>query len=217
MANGSGSPVIELLLVFSAVFALQTLAGIAAAITSLAGLVNALFVLAPPLGENPWTVVTSVYAHADLGHLLSNAVALVVFGWPVARATTRARFHAFFLGSGALAGVVQVLATVFLAGLPFVAAEPTAVLGASGGVFALLGYLLASNRLSSSLAGSVGLPPLASVGLFVAVAVVLTLATAAPGVALFAHFAGLLVGLLAGSLGVLDASRDRHGTVRVQG
>ena len=217
MENGSGTPVIELLLVFSAVFAIQVLAGIAAAITSLAGLVDALFVLAPPLGENPWTVVTSVYAHADLGHLLSNAVALVVFGWPVARATTRTRFHAFFLVCGALAGVVQVLTTAFLAGLPIVAAEPTAVLGASGGVFGLLGYLLASNRLSSSIAGSVSLPPLLSVGLLVGVAVVLTLATAAPGVALFAHFAGLLVGLLAGSLGALDVSGDRHGPVRVQG
>lgn len=214
MANGSGTPVIELLLVFAAVFTLQVVAGIAASIASLAGLVNALFVLAPPLGENPWTVVTSVYAHADPSHLLSNAVALIVFGWPVARSTTRFRFHAFFLLCGALAGIVQVLATVFLAGLPFVAAEPTAVLGASGGVFGLLGYLLASNRLSSSIASTVSLPPLVSIGLFVAVAVVLTLASAAPGVALFAHFAGLLVGLVAGSLGALEVSHGRTRPIR---
>ncbi|MFW5974046.1 MAG: rhomboid family intramembrane serine protease [Natrialbaceae archaeon] len=215
MANGSGTPVIDLLVVFSGVFALQVLAGLAASVTPIVGLVGGLFVLAPPLSENPWTVVTSVYAHADFGHLLSNAVALVVFGWPVARATTRVRFHAFFLFCGALAGTVQVLTTVFLAGLPFVAAEPTAVLGASGGVFGLLGYLLASNRLSSSLASSVALSPLLSLGLFVVVAAVLTVATAAPGVALFAHFAGLLVGLLAGSLGVLDVSRTHPEPARV--
>lgn len=206
MASRSGSPVFELLAVFSAVFALQVLASIAAAITPIAGVVGGLFVLAPPLTEAPWTVATSVYAHADVGHLLSNAVALVLFGWPVARATSRARFHAFFLVSGALAGVVQVLTTVFLAELPIIRAEPTAVLGASGAVFALLGYLLASNRLSSSIASTFSISPLLSIGVFVVIAAVLTFATAAPGVALFAHFAGLLVGLFAGSLGLLDVS-----------
>lgn len=204
MATRSGYAVIELLVVFLAVFALQFIASIAQSFTALAGIVGGLFVLSPPITENPWTIVTSVYAHADLGHLLSNAIALFVFGWPVARATSRIRFHTFFLVSGSLAGIAQVLTTVFLAGLPVVEAEPSAVLGASGGVFALLGYLLASNRLSGSLASVVSVPPWITVGVFLVIAVLLTLATASPGVALFAHFAGLLVGLFAGSFRALD-------------
>lgn len=208
MATRSGSAVFELLFVFLAVFALQFLATVAQSLTALVGLVGGLFVLSPPITENPWTIVTSVYAHADLAHLLSNAVALLVFGWPVARATTRIRFHTFFLFSGSLSGVAQVLTTVFLAGLPVVEAEPSAVLGASGGVFALLGYLLASNRLSGSLASVVSVPTWVTVGIFLVIAVVLTLATASPGVALFAHFVGLLVGLFAGRLRVLDTGRN---------
>lgn len=211
MSNRSGNPVFELLFVFFLIFAVQVVAGLVESLTALVGVVGSLFVLSPPIADEPWTIVTSVYAHGSLNHLLSNAVALVLFGWPVARATTRIRFHAFFLGSGALAGVVQVLATVFLARLSFVAAEPSAVLGASGGVFALLGYFLASNRLSSSIAGVFRLPRWVTVAGFVAVAVALTLATAAPGVALFAHFAGLLVGLFAGHLALLDTSTTTTG------
>lgn len=209
MVTRSGYPVFELLLVFLGVFILQYLVAVVASFAALAGVVSGLFVLSPPILENPWTIVTSVYAHADLGHLLSNSIALLVFGWPVARATSRVRFHSFFLVSGAIAGVTQVLTTVFLASLPWVGAQPTGVLGASGGVFALLGYLLASNRLSSSLAGVISVPPWLTVAGFVVIAVVLTLATASPGVALVAHFAGLLVGLAAGSLGVLDVSTTR--------
>lgn len=209
MASRSGYPVFELLLVFVGIFLLQIVAGIAQSVTAVAGLVGGLFVLAPPITENPWTIVTSVYAHGSIQHLLSNSVALIIFGWPIARATTRLRFHVFFLLSGSLAGITQVLTTVFLAELPIIAAEPTAVIGASGGVFALGGYLLASNRLSDSLSNAITVPRWLTITMFVVIAAVLTIATGSPGVALFAHFAGLLFGLLTGSVGLL-AVPGRH-------
>jgi len=199
MSRGSGSPVLEILAAFLVVFLLQL-------VTALADLVGGLFVLRPPVTEDPWTVVTSVYAHANLGHLVSNAVGLVVFGWPVARATTRLRFHAFFLVAGSLAGVSQILLSDVLASLPIVSLAATpGVLGASGGVFALLGYLLASNRLSSRLGALVRVSRTVALVGFVLIAAVLTLATASPGVALIAHFVGLLLGLVAGRAAVLDA------------
>lgn len=199
MAARSGSPIIELLLVFSFVFALQF-------VTSLAGLINALFVLSPPVTENPWTIITSVYAHAGPGHLLSNAIALVIFGWPVARATTRLRFHLFFLSAGAIAGIAQIVVSRGLATLPVLVGSPTVgVLGASGGVFALLGYLLASNRLTSTVGGVLTVPSWVTGLTFVVLAVVLTIATASPGAALIAHFTGLLVGLFAGKVNLLAA------------
>ncbi|WP_254761858.1 rhomboid family intramembrane serine protease [Natrinema marinum] len=194
---GSIAPVLELLVVFVLVAVVQWL-------TALVGVMGGLFVLAPPLSTNPWTIVTSVYAHSGLGHLVSNSVALVVFGWPVARATTRGRFHAFFAATGAIAGVTQIVLTGLLAAIPFVPVVPTAgVLGASGAVFALLGYLVASNRLSSGLASFVDVPRWLSILVFVGLAVALTFATASPGVALIAHFTGLLVGLLAGRTRIL--------------
>ena len=183
----SGSPIVETLAVFVVVYALQ----VVAAFFSVA-LLAGLFVLQPPLDSNPWTIVTSVYAHAGPGHLLSNAVALVVFGWPIARATTRLRFHVFFVATGALAGVSQILIS-----------ETTGVWGASGAVFALMGYLVAANRLSEAFAGLIEPPWWLTLLAFVVLAVVITVATGAPGVALVAHFTGLLVGLLAGRLRVL--------------
>jgi membrane associated rhomboid family serine protease len=198
MGRGSGSPVFELLLMFIVVYLLQV-------VTAFANLVGGLFVLSPPIDQNPWTVVTSVYAHGSPGHLISNAVALILVGWPVARATTRIRFHAFFLATGAIAGVAQIVLTDLLASLPLIGGSETAgVLGASGAVFALLGYLLASNRLTTSVATVARVPVWLGIALFVIVAGLLTFVTASPGVALVAHFTGLFVGLVAGRLAVLD-------------
>jgi len=200
MALRSGVPIIELLLVFVLVFVVEF-------VSALGDLVHTLFVLSAPLSENPWTVFTSVYAHGSPGHLVSNAVALVLFGWPVARATTRLRFHAFFTLTGAIAGVSQILVRDALSAVSVLAVQGSpGVLGASGAVFALLGYLIASNRLSARAGRLVRLPGPVLVVLFVVVAGGLTLFTASPGVALIAHFTGLLVGLLAGSAGVLDPS-----------
>ncbi len=141
--SGSSSPIFELLVVFAVVYVLQGIA-------TLAGVMGGLFVLSPPVEHNPWTIVTSVYAHGGLWHLLSNSLALIVFGWPVARATTRLRFHTFFLLTGSIAGVSQIVLTAFAASVPMLPVTPSlGVLGASGAVFALLGYLVASNRLSA--------------------------------------------------------------------
>ncbi|THE64952.1 rhomboid family intramembrane serine protease [Salinadaptatus halalkaliphilus] len=199
--SGSASPILEVLVVFVVVFALQWL-------TSLVGAMASLFVLTPPLETNPWTIVTSVYAHGGIGHLLSNSVALIVFGWPVARATTRIRFHVFFLVTGSLAGISQILVPGLATAMPFVPGTPTAgVLGASGAVFALLGYLIASNRLSAGLASFVDVPRWLAWVVFLGLAIAVTLATAAPGVALIAHFTGFLLGLLAGRARILNAGR----------
>jgi membrane associated rhomboid family serine protease len=207
MTERSGSPVLELLAVFFGVFALQFLAGLLDAMTGL-------FVLSAPLQENPWTVVTSVYAHANTGHLLSNAVALVLFGYAVATATTRLRFHLFFLVTGMISGVAEILLSGFLADAPVVSdalgflpvVDATAtggVLGASGAVFALLGYLLASNRLVAGLGAVADVPRWVTYFLFVVLAIAVTVATASQGVALIAHFTGLLLGLLAGWVNLL--------------
>jgi membrane associated rhomboid family serine protease len=198
----SGGPILEVLIIFVVVLIAQTVAAVISA-----GLMAGLFVLGPPLTANPWTIVTSVYAHSGLGHLLSNSVGLVLFGWPIARATTRLRFHTFFLVTGALAGITQVVTSSFFASIGV--GDPTAVLGASGAVFALAGYLIAGNRLSDAFASVVEIPRWAAVAVFVVLAAVITIATGAPGVALIAHFTGFLLGLLAGRAGVLDVRSRR--------
>lgn len=204
--SGTESPILELLVVFVLVFVIQFL-------TSILGLMSGLFILAAPLSNDPWTIITSVYAHDGVGHLLSNSIALVLFGWPVARATSRLRFHAFFLVTGAIAGVSQVLVMSGFASLSSAGGATPGVLGASGAVFALLGYLLAGNRLSSGIASVIDVPDWVTYVVFFVVAAIVTLTTFAPGVALVAHFTGFLIGLLAGRARVLhvesSTQRDR--------
>ncbi|MUW15933.1 rhomboid family intramembrane serine protease, partial [Halorubrum sp. CBA1125] len=80
-----------------------------------------------------------------------------------------------------------------------------AVLGLSGAVFALGGYLLAGNVVSATLFDRLRLSARAQFALFGLAALVLTASTAAPGVALIAHATGAFCGLVAGRAGLLDA------------
>ena len=186
------SPTVQTLALLGLVFVVQQFVGVFLSGAAVA----ALFVLAAPLSTAPWTLVTSVYAHAGLGHLLVNAAALAVLGLIVERATTRLRFHVFFVTAGVLAGVVQVLASDLLG-------PPSGVLGASGAIFAFAGYVLAANPLSNAAFGFAQPSRRVQVVGFVVLATVVTLVSAAPGVALLAHFTGLLLGLVAGRLRLL--------------
>ena len=182
-------PTVDLLLLFVSVFALQQLAG-------LFGIRIEWFALATPFAR-PWTLATSVYAHATLGHLLANAVALVLIGLLLERWTSRARFHAFVLVTGAVSAVTELVSGVVIG-------RPTAVLGASGAILACFGYVLAGNRLTGGLLSRVDLDRRTRVALLVAAAVAVTILTAGPGVAVVAHATGFVLGLVAGRVGVLD-------------
>jgi len=176
--------------------AIAVLVGLTQLALGAVGIVGAL-ALSTPLSVAPWTLLTGVYAHASVGHLVANAVALLLVGPLVERRTSRLRFHAFVVTTGALAGAAQVT----LGGL---LGPPSAVLGLSGAVFALGGYLLAGNVASTTLFDRLRLSARAQLVLFGVGALAITLATAAPGVALFAHAAGAFCGLVAGRLGLLD-------------
>lgn len=189
MSSFSRSPTLETLAAFLGVYVLQRM-------TAFAGLAAYLFVLSAPVSVAPWTLVTSVYAHGSLAHLFGNALALAIVGPLVERRTTRLRFHLFFVSTGALAG----LAEVWFGGI----LGARGVLGASGAVFALMGYLLAGNRMSAALFDRIEVSPRMQLVLFVAVAGVVTVATWGPGIALVAHFTGLVLGLIAGRLRLLS-------------
>jgi membrane associated rhomboid family serine protease len=156
------------------------------------------FALSLPLDHQPWTLLTSVYAHGGPGHLLANVLALLVVGPLVASVTTTVRFHAFFLSTGSVAGIVQVVVAV-----PFGGA---AVLGSSGAIFALLGYLLVGNRASERVLAWLPLGRRGRLAVFAVLAAILTAVTAAPGVALAAHFSGFCLGAGAGRLRVLHVA-----------
>lgn len=182
------SPTLDLLLVFGVVYLFQEVGG-------LFGFGTAWFALAAPL-ERPWTLITNVYAHATIGHLLTNAIALGVVGIALERFTTRVRFHSFVLGTGAIAATTELLVSALLG-------TPVAVLGASGAILALYGYVLAGNPVTGGLLSLVDLGRRAKIALMAGIALVTTVLTAGPGVALVAHFTGFTLGLGAGRLRLL--------------
>ncbi|UWG46867.1 Membrane associated serine protease [Halanaeroarchaeum sp. HSR-CO] len=177
------SPTIDLLLVFGVVYAIQLIAGAF-------GIGSVWFALATPL-VRPWTLVTTVYAHASIQHLVTNAVSLALVGFALERFTTRFRFHAFVLATGSLAALAEVLVAGVLG-------RTVAVLGASGAILALFGYVLTGNRLVDGLFSRLHLGHRTKLALIVAAAVVVTLATAERGVALIAHSTGFAMGIVAG-------------------
>lgn len=191
------SSTVDLLVLFAAVFVIQQVAGAV-------GLGVEWFALATPF-RRPWTLVTTVYAHATVGHLLANAVGLAVVGLLLERTTTRARFHGFVLVTGMVSALAELLVGAALG-------APVAVLGASGAVLAGVGYLLAGNRVTGGVLSRVDLGRRGSAALLVGVAVAVTLLTVGPGVAVVAHFTGFAVGGVAGRLGVLRAG-SRPGRV----
>jgi membrane associated rhomboid family serine protease len=186
-------PTVDLLVVFAGVFAVQQVAGAV-------GLGVEWFALATPV-RRPWTLITTVYAHAGLGHLLANAVGLVVVGLVLERSTTRARFHAFVLVTGVVSAGAEFLVGVALG-------SPVAVLGGSGAILASFGYVLAGNRVVGGVLSRLSLSRRGATALLLAVAAAVTLLTAGPGVALVAHGTGFAVGAVAGRVGVLRAAPE---------
>jgi membrane associated rhomboid family serine protease len=189
------SPTLTTIYLFVVVFAAETAA-------RLLGIFPMLFVLTPPVTANPWTVLTSVYAHAGPFHLVWNAIALLVPGFILERQTSVPRYHAFFLSAGAIAGIAEITVGPLLG-------SPAGVLGASGAVMAFIGYLVSANRLTDAAIAGVELSGKVQLLVFVLLAIGITVATGNPGVALVAHFTGFLVGVLAGRLHLLRPSSER--------
>ena len=183
------SPTVDLLGIFGVVFVVQQLG-------TVAGLGPAWFALVTPVAR-PWTLVTSVYAHASLSHLLANAVALALVGFSIERFTTRARLHAFVLVTGTLAGLAELLVGGLFGGAVGVA-------GASGAIFALYGYVLAGNPLAGGVLDRIDLGRRETLALLACVALAVTLLTGGVGVALVAHATGAVLGVVAGRLRLLQ-------------
>ena len=134
----------------------------------------------------PWTFVTSVYAHGDLVHLCPTAIVVTLAGVPVALSTTRARFHAFFLATGIVAGAAEVLTGA------------AGVIGASGAAFALVGYVVAANPVAGVVATRIDVSPRVGIAVVAAIALLVVVLFGGVGSALLAHFVGAAVGLVAG-------------------
>jgi len=139
------------------------------------------------LFSRPWGLVTSMFLHGGLTHLFFNMLALFFFGPLLERHIGTKSFLALYFGSGILAGLAQII--VFPA---------SAVLGASGAIFGVLGALTV---LMPDLVIFLYFVPLKMVYATILFAILdlFPMLTGTPdGIAHAAHLAGLAIGLAAG-------------------
>jgi len=103
---------------------------------TVATLVNIFGVYRPASTDQlPWTMITSMFLHGSIVHLGLNMFSLFIFGPIMERVLGKARFLVLYLVSG-FGGSVAVL----------LLAPTSAVLGASGAIFGLMGAFFVIQR-----------------------------------------------------------------------
>ena len=139
--------------------------------------------------QRPWTLLTSIFAHANIVHILFNGYALALFGSILEEKVGTFRFITVFL----LAGLASGFASTFFYG---------AVLGASGAIFGILGALAVLEPFMTVFVYYIPLPMFVAAFIWAALdALGFVTGVQAGGlgnVANAGHIAGLATGILAG-------------------
>ena len=136
-----------------------------------------------------WQLFTSMFVHANIAHLAGNMLFLLIFGLRGEEMFSLPEFLlVYFLG-----GLTGNLLSLWL--LPLNVPS----VGASGAIFALFGAVAVYSRrsISQSIIGAL------------IYAFFLFIISSGPGVNIFAHFGGLVAGLL---IGYVLAARRKPGT-----
>ncbi len=82
--------------------------------------------------EQPWTIVTNMFVHAGIGHILFNMLTLYFFGTFLLQLVGEAKFLIIYFGGGILGGIFFMLMSP---------SPLSIVVGASGAIFSLGGTL----------------------------------------------------------------------------
>ena len=136
----------------------------------------------------PWVLITSIFLHANIGHLLSNVFILFFFGMAVESELGKKMLLIFFLG--AIAGDLLSLLVY-----PFEAVS----IGASAGIFALIGVGILVRPFDFSFYPFIMPIPLAFLGIFYAIYNIYGfIMEPASEISYIAHFGGLFVGMYYG-------------------
>jgi len=128
-----------------------------------------------------WRLLSAVFVHVGIAHLVFNAYALFSFGMEVERRFGRARFLALYLLSGVASS------TASFVGNPALSA------GASGAVFGLAGASVAYYATYRDQFGASGRRSLTSI--LMVVGINLVMGSIAPGIDNLGHVGGLIAGL----------------------
>jgi membrane associated rhomboid family serine protease len=168
--------------------------------------------LSPPPVSVYWTLLTSLFLHGGLLHLLGNMLYLYIFGDNVEDAMGHGAYFVFYLLCGVLASLSHVVTTFIAGANPYLPA-----LGASGaisGVLAAYLRLFPAKRVRVLLfVFIVDVPAIVAIGLWFVFQLVsgvgmLGAGSQAGGVAYGAHVGGFLAGFLL--LRVFVSRRPRY-------
>lgn len=166
-----------------------TVFGMTAAMDDKEAFMNSYGFSGESLAAKPYTIITSVFVHSSIAHLLANILAWLFFGYAVEKELGAAKMLAIFF-IGAAAGD-------FLSLLFYPAG--TVGIGASAGIFALVGAGMLVRPLDLSFYPVVVPVPLIFLGLAYALYNAYEFFFAFdPTVSYAGHFGGLLIGLAFG-------------------
>lgn len=163
------------------------------------------FILSTPVDRWPITIITSVYSHLNVDHLIGNAVIIAIAGWIINRKSSWLRFHLFFVTTGALSGVAYVVIDRHIDWSLAATPEVSAVVGASGAGFALIGYIVTSNTLGEGIVRHLPVGRVGTMAALLMAAAVIAVWQSPPGSAVIGHAAGLFLGMAAGPFHILRA------------
>lgn len=143
------------------------------------GLIPAIF------WDQPWTLVTAMFIHANVWHILANMLTLYFFGSYLNRLLGTWKFLVVYFAGGILGGIVYLV-------LSF---DSYAIgVGASGAIFSLGGTLAVMRPKLRVIVFPIPVP----LPLWIAVIGGFVIISLFPGVAWQAHLGGLVLGLVAG-------------------
>jgi uncharacterized protein len=99
------------------------------------------FSLQALLGQKVWTFLTATFLHADFEHLFLNMLALFFFGRVVEMNMGRKKFILIFLSSAAVGDMAYLASSIFFGTVD------VPLIGASAGIFGLMGAAMLVNPL----------------------------------------------------------------------
>ena len=144
---------------------------------------NDLAVTKPILNSNYWAILTAMFVHANFLHIFGNMVTLYFFGIFCLQLIDEKWFWLVYFIGGIFGNVLYL----------FIGPTNSAVVGASGAIFAI-GGIIAMMRPTQKVLLYFIIP----MPLWVAIGIAFLLTVFIPGVAWQAHLGGLLVGLIGG-------------------
>jgi len=134
--------------------------------------------------HRPWTIVTSLFIHSGLWHIIANMLAFYFFGRYLSRLIGESKLLIVYFCGGILGNVLFML----------IASPYTVAIGASGAIFALGGALAMIRPKLRVFVFPIPVP----LPLWLAVIGGCLIISFFPGIAWQAHLGGLVVGLIAG-------------------